>query len=188
MDVILYGLSGNPTHIGHLKIADKVSNMCDEVWMMLSYKSFNKNYMFQYDRIKILELSIKDFDNQKIVPFNYLLNNRISEGTNDTLKRIKSLFPNINFKFLIGYDNVVDITNWIDYQQLLENNKFIIVNRKIKDLDKFDENIKLFDNYELVHVNLNYDISSTLIRNNYSEYNNFLTPSARKYIEQFKLI
>ena len=43
MSVLIFGLSGNPVHLGHMAAANEVSKFFDEVWMMVSNSSNTKN-------------------------------------------------------------------------------------------------------------------------------------------------
>lgn len=182
-NVILYGLSGNPTHLGHMNIANKISNICDEVWMMLSYDSSTKKLMNSDIRKKVLELSIKDLGNEKVKAFNYLLDNKIKEGTYFTLKSLKNIYLNVNFSFIIGYDNVIDITNWIEYKSLISENNFIIVNRPISNNDLFNKNLLLFENYRMFNIGNDIEISSTIIRNDYLNNKKYVSLSARSILD-----
>ena len=182
-NVILYGLSGNPTHIGHMNIANKLSDICDEVWMMLSYDSSTKKLIYANLRKKVLELSIKDLNNQKIKIFNYLIDNKIKEGTYFTLKNLLKNYLNIDFSFIIGYDNVIDITNWIEYEKLISENKFIIVNRPIDNNDLFNKNLLLFENYQIVNIGNDIQISSTMIRNDYLNNRKYISLSAQSILD-----
>jgi len=182
-NVILYGLSGNPTHIGHMNIANKLSDICDEVWMMLSYDSSTKKLIDANLRKKVLELSIKDLNNPKIKIFNYLIDNKIKEGTYFTLKNLKKDYLNIDFSFIIGYDNVIDITNWIEYEKLISENKFIIVNRPIDNNDLFNKNLLLFENYQIVNIGNDIQISSTMIRNDYLNNRKYISLSAQSILD-----
>ena len=172
-----YGVMGgtfNPIHYAHLFIANEVMYLfkLDKIFFMptgtpphknnLNIDAFHRYMMTKHSIINNNKFTITDIE---------VLNEDISY-TVDSMKKLKSLHPDIDFYFITGTDAILELPTWKDPKTLLSLCKFISVNRpnyienvedKIKEItDEFGGEIFLVNGPEL-------NISSTLIRNRVKE-------------------
>ena len=166
MSVLIFGLSGNPVHLGHINAANAVSKFFDEVWMMVSNSSNTKNMINAEHRLAMLKIAVISNGNPKIKVCDYLIRNNIKESTYHLMKRLKSEYD-YNFYFMIGSDNVADIDNWVEYEKLVKEIDFVIIERNGAD-NRALSNLSLFRQYIYFKANLP-NISSSEIRDKISK-------------------
>lgn len=92
----LLGITGNPPHLGHLRLALEALNYCEEVWISPVYiHPFNKTSIeyrfrldmlkilfFEFTKIKILELDKEFYLKYNKIPYSYNLLSCIKEKNN----------------------------------------------------------------------------------------------------------
>ncbi len=168
-----YGIMGgtfNPIHNAHLFIADEVRDLfnLDKIIFMPTGTPPHKNNLNidAFHRYTMTKLATAN-NNKFSVTDIEVLNQDISY-TVDTMKKLKSLHHDIDFYFITGTDEILELSTWKDPKTLLSLCKFISVNRpnyadetlehRIKEItDEFGGEILLVNGPEL-------DISSTQIR------------------------
>ena len=195
--VAILGLSGNPTHKGHIQLAQFVLNSSgefDEVWLMPNYLNItNKEMVSAEHRLKMCEIAAK-VDN-RIKVFDYEIRNQLKGETYYFFKRLKEeteLTEKYQFAMIIGLDNANTFDKWVNYKELERLARFIVVPREgiIRDPDVnwYLQEPHIFLNCEN-HI---MEVSSTLIRDllksdNRSEILNYLDKNVYDYIVENKL-
>ncbi len=110
MKVCLFGGSFDPVHNGHKKIVSKLANEFDEVWVIVAASSpFKAKHFASFKmRVEMCKLALEK-DNVKVltVEDDYGLS-----YTYDVVMKIKSLYPNHDYYFAIGADNVDNLHKW----------------------------------------------------------------------------
>jgi nicotinate (nicotinamide) nucleotide adenylyltransferase len=134
MKIGLLGGSFNPVHNGHLKVAETVKQQinADEIWFLPTgnhpFKegnfvlSFRKRYELIQDAISDNpHFFVKDYDASH-GSFNY---------TAELMTKLYKKFPEHHFFFIIGEDNIFELSKWHRYDWLINNVDFVVVNRPI---------------------------------------------------------
>lgn len=166
MKIGLLGGSFNPIHNGHLAIAETVKKKLrlDKIWFLPSGKHpFKRNNEFLPPslRYQLVQTAIKNYSDFEVHDFDFHHSGGYSY-TDELIKRIKNKFPEDIFYFIIGADLVPELSKWHNFQWLLKNVKFVVVNRPDADKSKF---IDLDYVSRLRFVKMKpVDISSTDIR------------------------
>ncbi len=156
--VILLGGSFDPIHYGHLKIVLHAikQSQADEGWFILAKQaplksetqlSFNK-------RAEMVKMMIKSYSHLKLCSIENEL--PAPNYTINTVTRLKELYPENEFVFLIGSDQAENFDQWHSYQALLEMIEIMVYPREADDI--IDQSI--FTKLEAPIL----DISSTNIR------------------------
>jgi len=159
----LLGGSFNPLHFGHIAIAEQVLIRLNlnQIWFLPSARHPQKesnDYIPFKDRLAILkdaladykDFVVSDYDDQEGLSYTY---NLITEIQKD--------YPEHEFYFIIGEDNVSQLKTWYRYKDLLNIVRFVVVSRNT---DKSDW-AKLDYLYQLIYVPITpIEISSTDIR------------------------
>lgn len=107
----LFGITANPPHYGHMEVIEKASIDLDEVWVSPVFvHPFGKKFIDYSHRVNMLELLMEErtmknvflkhldkefFQLKNEMVYSYLL-----------LKYIKEQNPIVNFKLIVGEDNV----------------------------------------------------------------------------------
>lgn len=183
MKIGIFGGTFNPVHIGHLSVAAEIKQdfLLDKIIFIPTYIPPHKSVQFNVkpeDRLKMLKLSIKNN------PYFELSNREIArKGTSytiDTLKELKSIYPDSLFYLILGDELAKEFDTWKDYQEILRLAKLIIINRTDAPIK-----IKELKNYKKYSPQVLVSISSSLIRQRISENKDFryLVPAeVYKYI------
>lgn len=186
MRVGLFGGSFNPVHNGQIKVANNIleKGIVDEVWFIPCKKhSFDKSLANEKDRLAMLKIATNGLRQIKV---SYI--EMKSQGKNysiDTLRKLKSMYPDKEFFNIIGSDILHEITKWHEFKQLLKETSFIVFERKGYDVVKIP-GMKLEYVIECNEDNL----SSTEIReriDDSSYLKNVLSSEVIKYIRENKL-
>ncbi|HNF47897.1 MAG TPA: nicotinate (nicotinamide) nucleotide adenylyltransferase [Chitinophagales bacterium] len=168
MKVGLFFGSFNPVHIGHLLVATRMREAVnlDEIWFVLSPQNpfkLNAELADEQQRLEMLNLSINDIDYFKVCTLEFELDK--PSYTHITLKTLKKQYPEIEFKLIIGEDNVNKFQEWKEAKWISDNIEILVYARK--SLSDKNENESLF---KMKKINYGYiDISSTEIRQRIKE-------------------
>ncbi len=166
---LLFG-SFDPIHIGHTTIAQWTlgSNICDEVWMVLSPQNPMKpTTAAPYkDREAMVRLAIEDIENvelctieQELAPPFYTIN---------TVERLIEKFPEYKFSIVCGTDVKNQSRRWHRSDQLHQMVEFVEYPRYSGGSEPF------------------VDVSSTEIRRG-EKWHQGLNPKVAEYIEKQKV-
>jgi nicotinate-nucleotide adenylyltransferase len=126
----LLGGSFNPAHNGHLEISQVAIDVLglDQVWWMVSpgnpLKDENDMAPFA-DRFSSAEEIAKD-PNIMVTDIESEMDTKF---TIDTLKRLKTKFPDTKFVWLMGADNLAQFDQWKDWKKIANTVPFAIFNR-----------------------------------------------------------
>lgn len=132
MKIGLLGGSFNPIHNGHLILAQTVKKALhlQQIWLLptANHPFKEKNFVVPFSkRIELIkqaiicypDIVVKEYDSAGN-GFNY---------TSDLLKKLYQRFPEHDFYFIIGEDNVEELPQWHEFEWLLKNANFVVVNR-----------------------------------------------------------
>ena len=114
MNVGLFFGSFNPIHNGHINIAQDIldSGEVDEIWMVLSPKSPDKNLILDvFSRYSLMQIALDNMHNIEISKIEFDM--PTPNYTYHTLIKLSKIFPKIHFKIIMGQDNYenINITN-----------------------------------------------------------------------------
>lgn len=110
MDIGIFGVTGNPPHLGHWNVIENASKQVDEVWISPVFNhAFGKKFLDYNIRVNMIEAMLMD----KPIKNAYLkhLDKEYYEKYHDIvysynlLKYLKEKYPENNFKLIIGNDN-----------------------------------------------------------------------------------
>lgn len=180
----LLGGTFDPPHQGHFAIAKAAvhSLHLDEVWFIPTYEPPHKTEAStdSNHRLQMLQLMISEAKNFHIKTLE--IERKGKSYTIDTMDELLATYPNIQFYFIIGADQVTSLHKWHRIEELLEKVEFVGVERPGVD---WQETIKV---KKLAVPKV--DISSTTIRNNLKCGNTveqFLHPDVYAYIKEHRL-
>lgn len=168
--------SFNPIHIGHLIIANYMSNHTDlaEVWLVVSPQNPFKNkkgLANMYDRLEMARLAAEPADNIKASDIEFTLPQ--PSYTIDTLAYIREKYPLKEFVLIMGADNLMSLKKWKNYEVLLRDYKIYVYPRPGCDVSEWADHpsITFTETPQM-------EISSTFIRRSLLSNKNiqFLVP------------
>ncbi len=183
MKIGLLGGSFNPAHLGHLhisKLATKKLRL-NQIWWLLNYNPFKEKsaYSSEESRLQACETITKNDPQIKV-------KNIFSECiyTYDLVKKIKKKYPNCQFYWIMGADNLDKFHQWENFDRLIKEIEVVVFSRqeylkkaretkalqlyfaKKKYAKKIDKKIVKKKTLPKISLNRtkNYDISSTQLR------------------------
>lgn len=182
MRIGVFGGSFNPPHLMHLNIAKDLLRLkyLDKVIFVPTGNKYSKDDLidikYRIEMLKIMTISyddmiVSDYENQDRVVYTY-----------ETLDYFKKKYLGSEIYFILGADNLKQISNWKNSEYILSNYKLLVINRG-------DDKIEVKDNVVVTDI-LNNDISSTFIRNNIDNNDiikKYLDKNVLEYIRKEKL-
>lgn len=192
MKVGILGGSFNPPHNGHALIAQQVLKFTKthQVWLTPCYKhTFEKPLASVANRLAMTKMIIS----KNVLLCNEEIKNKLSGDSIELMNILKSKYPQHQFTFVIGSDNLVYFKKWGSWEKLITGTDFLVFPRPDFnfDLKKYGlDNIRYL--FKLInHPNLKTSsISSTQIRERIKRglsINNLVPEKVAEYIEENKL-
>ncbi|AGR42270.1 nicotinate-nucleotide adenylyltransferase [Spiroplasma diminutum] len=160
--IALFGGSFDPVHTDHINIIKscKTNLNFDEVWVIPAYvnpfKTLSTSSVTQ--RLEMLKLATMDLNFVKIET--YEISKQTSSFTHDTVKYYKSKYPDLEFSFIMGSDQLDNFEKWDHFSELIQEIDFKVFLRS----KEFNQEIVEKYNLETFEFENNY-LSSTKIRN-----------------------
>ena len=189
MRIGIFGGCFNPPHKMHKNIALELidNDYLDKIIYVPTGNKYNKKDLVsdidRYNMLKIMcennvSLEVSDYEFKTELTYTY-----------QTLNYFKSIYPNDDIYFICGADNLNQIESWREYKYILENYKFIVINRNEIDLDSL---VNKYENNKgnIVIANIKTgELSSTDIRDNLNNLNtkqviNYIDLEVYKYIKE----
>ena len=172
MKIGIFGGSFNPPHNMHLNIVETLINekYLDKVIIVPTglHYSYKSNLISNEHRYNMLKLLTKH--NKKIEISNYEFQDT-EIHTYDTLEYYKDNYKKDTIYFICGLDNLSYIDKWYKGNELLKNNKFLVIGRNTNNQEEILNNLKEYkDNITITNITLN-NISSSEIRKNINKKN-----------------
>lgn len=132
MNIGLYFGAFNPVHDGHMKVANYVLNNTDLdiVWLVLTPQSPHKINSTLIDfnhRYKMLEIVCKKYKN--ILPSDIEKSLPEPNFSINTLNHLKKDTDTNNYSLIIGDDNIMKLTTWKQYSNIIKNHKIYVYPR-----------------------------------------------------------
>ena len=163
MKIGIFGGSFNPPHKMHKNIALSLikAGYLDKVIYVPTGDEYNKcDLVSAIDRYNMVNLMINGFSNLAVS--DYELKSTLTY-TYQTLDYFKCLYPDDEFYFICGTDNLKMIQTWMNYRYILNNYKLLVINRDNDDILEIINGLNS-DNIIVANIDLS-DVSSTMIRN-----------------------
>ncbi|PHS57509.1 MAG: nicotinate-nicotinamide nucleotide adenylyltransferase [Sulfurimonas sp.] len=154
MDTIaLFGGSFDPPHIGHeaiVKALQKFKNVDKIIILPTFLNPFkSKSFASAINRLNCLRTRFHGFDRVEISDYEIIQGQKVPSI--QSVKHFLKLYKHIYL--VIGADNLACLNKWQSYDELKDLVTFIVATRDDIDIPK-----------EYISLNINEDISSTLIR------------------------
>jgi nicotinate-nucleotide adenylyltransferase len=169
MKVGLFFGTFNPIHVGHLTIANHLteySNL-DQVWFVVTPHSPFKNkdaLLPERHRLEMVYLATEDYDKLKESNIEFKLPQ--PNYTINTLDHLAVKYPDNTFCLIMGEDNLKGFHKWKDYELILKRYNLYVYPR----ISEGQVESKLKDHKSIKYVDAPImELSSTFIRNSIKE-------------------
>ena len=191
MKIGIFGGSFNPPHKMHKEIAIELikKHYVDKVIFVPTgskYK-YKNNLLSDKVRLEMLELMCRDNNNLEVS--DYELKEHVVY-TYETLNYFRNKYKDDEIYFICGTDNLSYIDKWKKGEDILSNNKLLVIKRNADDINTLLEKYKDYkDNIIVTEIEEN-EISSTKIREmiyNNKRAEDYLDESVYSYIRENNL-
>ncbi len=160
-EIVLFFGSFNPVHLGHLAIANYITEFCgiSELWFVVTPQNPHKaasTLLSDRDRQHLVQLAIDKYPKFKVSDIEFYLPK--PNYTINTLTYLSEKYPKKKFSLLIGGDNLETFHKWKNYRLILDNYKLYVYKRPGAELREFENSdIEVIDAPQI-------EISSSFIR------------------------
>lgn len=132
MKVGLYFGTFNPIHVGHLIIANFMTETSelDQVWIVVSPQNplkKKKNLLDDFHRLSLVRAAIEDNPKLKVSDIEFHL--PTPSYTSTTLTYLQEKHPEDEFALIMGEDNLRTFHKWFNHELILENHKIYVYPR-----------------------------------------------------------
>lgn len=197
-DVLLFGGTFNPPHLGHIELAQRVSkklNISKIILIPVGNPPHKNGHNIQcaQHRVNMLQLSVEDKENFEISLIE--VNRKGYTYTIDTLRELLKVYNyKCNFYYLIGADTLEKLITWKEFKQVFLLCKFVVILRKGYTKDKvfsIAKTLQLHYKADIIVVDVDcIDVSSTKIREMIRKgecIKNLVYPKVEEYIKDNNL-
>lgn len=186
MRIGIFGGCFNPPHNVHKNICLQLieKNYLDKVIFVPTESSYNKNDLVSFkDRYNMLKIMIdknKNLEVSNIAELGYIY-------TYQLLRYYKEKYPKDIIYFICGSDNLGEINTWKNYEEILKDNKLIVIQRNNDIINLLNEYMFYKENIVIANIKEN-NLSSTFIRKNIDNISNkYIDDKVYDYIKENKL-
>ncbi len=128
MKIAILGGSFNPPHWGHLLVAYQVLGFTSTnlVWLTPCFQhTFNKELAPVNQRVAMTKI----LTNSKIKLCLEEVKNKLSGKTIELMALLEKKYPQHQFSFIIGSDNLASFKKWASWEKLVKKWKFLVFPR-----------------------------------------------------------
>ena len=132
MNIAILGGSFNPPHIAHQFAMQYVlaTSDCDQLWMLPCYEhAFGKRLAPFDHRLAMCRLSVSDFGRKRALALPLEQERRGTSWTIDTVRYLRQLYPEHEFRWIIGSDVLDELERWKDFRDLQNLVSFFVLPR-----------------------------------------------------------
>ena len=186
MKIGIFGGSFNPPHKMHEEIALTLieKHYVDKVIFVPTGSKYKYKNNLLSDKVRFEMLKLMCRDNNNLEVSDYELKDNVVY-TYETLNYFKNKYKNDEIYFICGTDNLSYIDKWKEGEDILSNNKLLVIKRDTFDINTLLEKYKDYkDNIIVTDIKEN-EISSTKIREmiyNNKRVNDYLDEKVYLYI------
>ncbi len=177
----IYGGAFNPPTKAHLNIVQTIKSMYpdDQVMIVPVGNDYQKSSLIDFfHRYHMCQLTFEDA---------IISTKEHDQKYQGTLALLQSIEKDTHQKvgFVIGADQLKNLTKWIHYDVLLKTYPCLIFHREGVNVDDYQTLFKKFFHYQLIPFD--YPIASTKIRKHLKDHLDHLDPKVVGYIEMHGL-
>jgi nicotinate-nucleotide adenylyltransferase len=185
MNIGILGSYFNPPHLGHILTVQQCLDFAefDRIWLLPGLKStFNKKLINVKHRLSMVKLI--NLPQTKVSTLE--IDNQLDGNTINLIPILKDKYPQHQFTFIIGSDQLATFNQWGSWQELLKKLPFLVAPRAGFALKPLYGGMRVLKHPLLITSN----VSSTLIRERLKQgfpIDNLVTREVKEYILKNKL-
>lgn len=171
----IFGGSFNPPLNSHFLLAEHVYNELENiekvVFLPVNSKYAKSGLLSNEHRFNMLKIVTDKNDHFQLSDLETKQKEQLC--TVETLELMQKQYPNNILYFIIGTDNLKEISKWDRSEELVQKFKILVVARGYDDFENIINNdkflIKYRDSFVFLKENIRTNLSSTFVRKNLKE-------------------
>ena len=165
MKIGIFGGSFNPPHKMHKEIAIELikKHYVDKVIFVPTGSKYKYKNNLLSDKVRLEMLELMCHDNNNLEVSDYELKEHVVY-TYETLNYFRNKYKDDEIYFIFGTDNLSYIDKWKKGEDILSNNKLLVIKRNTDDINTLLDKYKDYKNNIIVTDIKENEISSTKIR------------------------
>lgn len=171
----IFGGSFNPPLNSHFLLAEQIYNELENIekviFLPVSSKYKKNGLLSNEHRYNMLKLVIDKDEHFELSDIEMRQTEQLN--TFETLELLQKEYPNNILYFVIGTDNLKEISTWKTAEELASHFKILVLERGNDDFEEIMNNdeflIKYKDSFILLKETIKTNLSSTLVRKNLKE-------------------
>ena len=193
MKIGIFGGSFNPPHKMHVDIAKECieKHYVDEIIFVptgIKYK-YKSNLLPNETRHDLLNILVSKNKNFHVSTYEF---KEEVVYTYETLNHFKEKYPQAEIYFICGTDNLSYLKTWKNGEEILKNNKILVIRRDTNNIEDILEEYKEYKDNIIVTDIAPVSISSTEIRdlikeNSYDKLESLMDKDIINYIKENNL-
>lgn len=172
MRIGIMGGTFDPIHIGHLLIAEQARIECDldQVWFIPTHIPPHKKHSPRASNEHRWNMVCQAIANHPhFHPHDIeLLKPGVSYSI-ETIEQLRKQYPDDEFMYVIGADMLADLPKWYRFSELIQQVRFLVVNRSGYPLTLEVRSREMQDRIRFLNMPV-VDISSTQIRTSIAQH------------------
>lgn len=192
-----YGGSFNPVTNAHINIALNIVKKCNldkVVFVPVGNKYNKKGLIDEKHRYNMLQIATKPYKELEVSDLEMNLDTNLNAI--DVFKLIQEKYSNKKNYFIIGADNFYKMLSWKDFDDLIKNYQYIVIERDLLDCKEFIKSNKILTKYKAnfnIIENNNYskasatDLRKKIQSKNLENIDNYIPMNVMEYIKDNKL-
>ena len=194
--LVVFGGAFNPPLNSHFSLAEQILNEYENVdkivFVPVNSKYEKKGLIKNEHRYNMLKLVCDK--NEKFILSDIELKQERQLYTIETLELLQEQYPNNIIYFLLGSDNLKELSKWNSCEKLVTKFKILVLERDIDNIEKIIDNDEFLSSHKNSFIkakeNIRSNVSSTFIRDKLKRNKSirYLTPDeVYYYIEKNNL-
>lgn len=168
----IFGGSFNPPLNSHFLLAEQIYNELENIekviFLPVSSKYEKNSLLSNEHRYNMLKIIIDKNEHFELSDIELKQDRQLS--TLETLKLLQEKYPNNILYFVIGTDNLKEISTWSSSEELVSKFKILVLERGEDSFEEIMEKDKFLiahkNSFILLKENIRTNLSSTFVRNN----------------------
>jgi len=137
MNIAIFGGSFNPPHLGHREVARTISEKFQPDKILIipdnipPHKEMDDESPSAEQRLEMCKLNFQDIPN--VVVSNMEILREGKSYTADTIKELRTIYPDDKIYFAMGTDMLLSFEQWYNFRYLLKEMTLVVLQRNIGD-------------------------------------------------------
>ena len=178
----VFGGTFDPIHIGHIDLIKNIKEEfnLDKVYVIPAGNPYQKSKVTDFDtRFEMTKIATKSMPYVEVLDIE---KNDKNSYTYNTISKLKQIEDN-NYFLICGSDCIFNIESFYNYEKLLKEFSFIVIPRN-EERQNINNKINSLVYKDIFISNyIGENISSSMIRNDFNKYQNYLDKNVLDFIK-----